>query len=78
MDQILYVLAIMGCSDDSMQCRQTRVEPVRYTSVQACQEAMPAALRRNADIDYPVISAACQRQGGQMVEAGRPAARRGS
>ncbi|NIJ21456.1 hypothetical protein FHS95_003159 [Sphingomonas naasensis] len=78
MDQILYVLAIMGCSDDSMQCQQARVEPVRYTSVQACQEAMPAALQRNADIDYPVISAACQRQGGQMVDARRASARPGT
>lgn len=78
MDQVLYVLAIMGCSDDSMQCQQARVEPLRYTSVQACQEAMPAALQRNADVDYPVISAACQRQGRQMVDAQRSPARRGS
>lgn len=78
MDQVLYVLAIMGCSDDSMRCRQTRVEPVRYTSIQACQEAMPAALQRNADVDYPVISAACQRRGGQTAEAGSPAPRAGS
>ena len=78
MDQALYVLAIMGCSDDSTQCRQARVEPVRYTSIQACQEAMPAALRRSTDIDYPVISAACQRQGRQTAEAGSPTARRGS
>ena len=77
MDQVLYVLAIMGCSDDSMQCRQARVEPARYTSIQACKEAMPAALQRNADIDYPVISAACQRQGGQMVETEPPALRGG-
>lgn len=77
MDQVLYVLAIMGCSDDSMQCRQARVEPARYTSIQACQEALPAALRRNADIDYPVISAACQRRSEQRVEAEPPALRRG-
>jgi hypothetical protein len=76
MDQVLYVLAIMGCSDDSAQCRQARVEPVRYTSIQACQEAMAGALRRNADIDYPVISAACRRETPQLVEAGR-ATRRG-
>ncbi len=69
MDQVLYVLAIMGCGDDSMQCQQARVEPVRYTSVRACQEAMPAALQRNIDIDFPVISAACQRQTGQVADA---------
>ncbi len=69
MDQVLYVLAIMGCGDDTMQCQQARVEPVRYTSVQACQAAMPAALQRNTDVDFPVISAACQRQSGQVADA---------
>jgi hypothetical protein len=72
MDQVLYVLAIMGCADDSMQCQQARVEPARYTSVQACQQQMQGALQRNTDIDYPVISAACQRATPQMVDA-RPA-----
>jgi hypothetical protein len=72
MDQILYVLAIMGCGDDALQCQQARVEPVRYTSIQACQEAMPGALQRNTDLEFPVISAACRRQGDRLVEA-RPA-----
>jgi hypothetical protein len=72
MDQILYVLAIMGCGDDSTQCQQARLEPVRYTSIQACQEAMAGALQRNTDLEFPVISAACRRQGEQMVDA-RPA-----
>jgi hypothetical protein len=73
MDQVLYVLAIMGCSDDSMQCQQQRLEPVRYTSIQACQNAMQDALQRNSDLDYPVISGACRRDGPLMVDA-RPAA----
>jgi hypothetical protein len=79
MDQVLYVLAIMGCGDDTMQCQQARVEPTRYTSIQACQEAMPAALQRNTDVDFPVISAACQRKTGQVADArGNKAGRRGS
>ncbi|WP_448662675.1 hypothetical protein ACG3SL_18785 [Sphingomonas sp. CJ20] len=72
MEPVLYVLAIMGCGDDSALCKQARVEPARYTSIMACQEAMPAALQRNTDIDYPVISATCQRQTPQMVQ-NRPA-----
>ncbi|MES2986544.1 MAG: hypothetical protein V4808_01435 [Pseudomonadota bacterium] len=72
MDQILYVLAIMGCGDDSLACQQARVEPVRYTSYAACQQAMPAALNRNTDVDYPVIAAACQRQTPQSAEAQPP------
>lgn len=77
MDQVLYVLAIMGCGDDSALCQQARVESARYTSIQACQAAMPTALQRNTDIDYPVISAACQRLTPQMVDAQSAAQRRG-
>lgn len=74
MDQVLYVLAILGCGDDSGICQQARVEPVRYTSRVACQEAVPQALTRNTDIDFPVISAACQPLRAQMVQ-NRPAPR---
>jgi hypothetical protein len=75
MDQLLYVLAIMGCSDDAQACRQVRLEPARYTSQVACQEAMEGALRRATDVDYPVVQAACQRRSEQMVsrEPQRPA-----
>ena len=73
MDQLIYVLAIMGCGDDGLACQQARVEPVRYASYAACQQAMPAALGRNTDIDYPVISAACQRQNARMAGAGSDA-----
>lgn len=75
MEQVLYVLAIMGCGDDSLRCEQARVEPVRYTSIQACQAEMPAALQRNSDVPWPVISAACQRQGAQLVDAGKKKSR---
>ena len=77
MDQIIYVLAIMGCGDDNLGCQQARVEPVRYASYAACQQAMPAALGRNTDVDFPVIAAACQRQDARMVDAqpGTPAGR---
>jgi len=71
MDQVFYVLAIMGCGDDSLACQQARVEPVRYTSYVACREAMPAALSRNTDVDYPVIGAACRRDGAQLAQAER-------
>ncbi|RYY27974.1 MAG: hypothetical protein EOP62_05810 [Sphingomonadales bacterium] len=69
MDQIIYMLAIMGCGDDNANCQQARVEPVRYESYAACEQAMPAALHRNTDVDFPVIAAACQRQDARMVEA---------
>jgi hypothetical protein len=77
MDQVLYVLAIMGCSDDGAQCQQARLETPRYTSIAACQQAMPSALQRNSDLLFPVISAACQRQGERAAEV-QPKAERDS
>lgn len=68
MDQIIYVLAIMGCGDDALGCQQARLEPVRYASYDACQEAMPRALERNTDLEFPVISAACQRRSGNLAD----------
>ncbi|HWU94034.1 MAG TPA: hypothetical protein VN029_00465 [Sphingomonas sp.] len=62
MDQVFYLLAIMGCSDDNLDCRQARIEPARYTSYASCQEAVADALCRNTDLDFPVIAGACQRQ----------------
>ena len=69
MDQIIYVLAIMGCGDDNLGCQQARLEPVRFSSFAACQQEMPAALSRNTDLEFPVISAACQRQTSRVVDA---------
>lgn len=76
MDQVFYLLAIMGCSDDNLDCRQARIEPARYTSYASCQEAMADALRRNTDLDYPVIAGACQRQTPEV--AGQDAPKRAS
>ena len=66
MEPIFYIMAIMGCGDGSDPCAQARVEPVRYQSIQACHAAMPAALQRNSDLSFPVISAAC-RASGQLL-----------
>ena len=60
MEPVYFVMAIMGCGDAGDLCREARVEPVRYTSIQACQAAQPAALRRNTNLDYPEISAQCR------------------
>jgi hypothetical protein len=63
MHPVFYVIAILGCSDGSQACRQQRVEPIRYETPAACQAAMPAALERNTDLDFPTIEAACQVNG---------------
>ncbi|MEO6215578.1 MAG: hypothetical protein ABIO86_06080 [Sphingomonas sp.] len=68
MEPLYFVMAIMGCGDGSSNCAEARVEPVRYATVQQCQAAMPTALIRNSDIDYPVVSAACRSVGQQLVQ----------
>ena len=67
MQPIFFVLAIMGCGDDQQACAEARVEPVRYATVQQCQADLPAALARNTDLSFPVISAACRANRPQWV-----------
>ena len=67
MEPVFYVMAILGCGDDQTQCREVRVEPVRYHSAAQCQVAMAEVLPRHADLSFPVIAASCQRHGDQMV-----------
>ncbi|MES2443584.1 MAG: hypothetical protein V4574_12205 [Pseudomonadota bacterium] len=69
MEPVFFVMAILGCGDDGAQCSQQRVESARYQTAAQCQAAMPAALRRNTDIEYPVVTAACQKQGDRYAEA---------
>ena len=76
MEPIFYVMAIMGCGDGSQACAEQRVEPARYVSAQACQAAMPEALARNTDLEYPVISAACRSSGMVMADVGKRKANR--
>lgn len=68
MEPLYFVMAIMGCGDGTANCAEARVEPAHYATVQQCQAAMPAALARNSDIDYPVVSAACRSVGQQLVQ----------
>lgn len=69
MTPVFFVLAIMGCGDDQSACSQVRVEPAHYATAAQCNAALPAALARNTDLDYPVISAACRANGMQMASA---------
>lgn len=74
MEPVYFVLAIMGCGDGQAACQEVRAEPARYESAAQCRAAMPTALQRHTDIDFPVISAACRADGPVMVraEARRP------
>jgi hypothetical protein len=68
MEPLFYVMAILGCGDGSAQCAQARTESVQYRSIEQCQAAMPAVLARNSDLDYPVVSAACQAKGERLAQ----------
>jgi hypothetical protein len=68
MEPLFYVMAIMGCGDGSAACAQARVETAQYQSISQCQAAMPAALARNSDLDYPVVSATCQAKGERLAQ----------
>jgi hypothetical protein len=75
MQPIFFVLAIMGCGDNASGCAEARIEPARYSTVQQCQAAAPAALARHTDLSFPVISAACRSNGQQWVDMGKVAPR---
>ena len=68
MGSVFYVIAIMGCGDGQVQCAQQRIEPARYQSAAQCRAAMPAALLRNTDLDFPTITAACRQIGDSMAQ----------
>lgn len=67
MEPVFYVMAILGCGDGQDQCREVRIEPVRYHSAVQCQVAMAEVLPRHADLSFPTIAASCQRRGNQMA-----------
>lgn len=72
MTPMFFVLAIMGCGDDQSACAQVRTEPTRYATAAQCNAALPAALARHTDLDYPVISGACRANGMQMASTDTP------
>ncbi|MET0375229.1 MAG: hypothetical protein ABW128_13355 [Rhizorhabdus sp.] len=71
MDPVYFVMAILGCSDDGMACRQARIEPVRYENAAKCQAAIDSVLPRQTDLDFPMVGASCQAQGGRVADRHR-------
>lgn len=69
MEPVYFVMAILGCGDDGLNCQQQRVEPVRYRTVAECRAAIDTALVRNNDISFPVIGATCQRANTRLASA---------
>ncbi|HEX8383224.1 MAG TPA: hypothetical protein VF592_07600 [Sphingomonas sp.] len=69
MEPVYFVMAILGCGDGQSACSEARVEPVRYQSVAQCRAALPHALTRHTDLDFPVVSGACRANGPRLVRA---------
>ena len=73
MEPVFFVMAILGCDDDGLDCRQARIEPARYASIAACRAQVPAALRRSTDVDFPMIGAECQPSSQALARERAPA-----
>jgi hypothetical protein len=69
MEPVFYVMAILGCGDAGATCTEARIEPARYQSVAQCRAALPQALSRNTDLEFPTIAANCRASGERMVKA---------
>ena len=69
MGPVLFVMAVMGCGDGQTQCSEARVEQVSFTSMAACQAAMPDVLLRSTDLEFPEVSANCRRAAPLMASA---------
>ena len=71
MEPVFFVMAILGCGDGNVACREARVEPAHYTTVQQCRADLPAALARNTDLSFPTIAASCRANGPLIVSTDR-------
>jgi len=61
MEPLLYVMAILGCSESDAACREVQVVETRYASEGACLAATEAELIRRDDLAYPSVVAQCRR-----------------
>jgi len=61
MSPLLIAMTLLGCSDAGDQCREVRVLPARYASVDACNTAAAEVLTRLSEADAPVMAAHCQK-----------------
>lgn len=60
MDQLIYVMAILGCADDGSLCERQRFAPTGYQTAASCQAQLDAVLVQHSDIPYPLVEARCE------------------
>jgi hypothetical protein len=56
-----FIIAIFGCADGSVDCTPVATVPTHYASEAACSAAVGDALLASTDLDFPTLSAECQR-----------------
>jgi len=61
MGPAFYILAILGCGEGETACEQIATAGSAYESVDACNQATPAALVDHSDALFPVVVAQCRR-----------------
>jgi hypothetical protein len=72
MEQVFFVLAIIGCGDTATECREVRTEPARYATEAQCRADLIPALARNTDLSYPEIAGNCRASSLRMAAAATP------
>lgn len=72
MEQVFFILAIMGCGDTATECREVRTEPVRYATEAQCRADLIPALTRATDLSFPEIAGNCRPSSLRMAAAGSP------
>lgn len=72
MQNLMFVIAIMGCGEGDAPCREVQVAAPRYASEAACTAATESVLMRYADLSYPSVVAQCRpASGGAVLLRGR-------
>ena len=67
MEPVLFVMAILGCGEGDLPCREVRFTETRYETRDSCLAATEAELIRQSDVEFPVVVAEC-RPAGQRAE----------
>ena len=65
MQTLMYVMAILGCSESDAACREVRVEQQSYVNEATCRAATASALARHTDLEFPTVVARCRPANGQ-------------
>lgn len=74
MEPLLYVIAILGCTDMSATCSVERPRVATFRTEAGCRAAQDDALAANSDLDYPVIVAECRQGRLRMAGGGQSGA----